>query len=216
MLRTLLHYFSLAFPYTFARLTQLYLLLIYGFIDLQSLVVAIIPTCIHHIQGLANYRFNRDGEEEQDPPNRRGPFTDINRELKFWFFVYKAFDVLSALKLVLSTSGFWRKVFVAIDLFIAGTLDLMAKTVFLFGVGFFVNTALYGFPFVKSSIIESWMALKPVILVFYYLWQVLWEDFIDKFQNLWQELWRRILERGEGPAEGQLLEEDDFEEDDVF
>ena len=46
--------------------------------------------------------------------------------MRYEYLVYKALDLLAVLETVLKASGFWRRAMLAIDLFVEGTLTLLA------------------------------------------------------------------------------------------
>ena len=167
MLRTILQYFSVIFPQTFARLAHWYNFLVYGDTDLFDLIISILPTCIYFIVDVylgRNVRIDDDAEEL--PENRPGSFRTINHCMKFWFFVYKAFDLLVALDLVLRASGFFRKLLLAMDLVMECTMVLVAKTLFMISISVFVGAAFEGFPYIEDFFTVVWMCLQDLILAF--------------------------------------------------
>ena len=173
MLKPILQYFSVVFPNTFTRLAHWHLLFLDDNnvpLDLQSLIMAILPTCVFIIYGLAAARRIREddnGEDDNDedlPEYSLGPFSVLIDCIEYWVVVYKAFDVVAALDVVLRASGFFGKVLLAIDLLIEGTLVLLAKLTFFVLVGVFVGAAFEGFPFVKDFCITVWMYVQIVIL----------------------------------------------------
>ena len=78
--------------------------------------------------------------------------------------MYKAFDIVAALDVVLRASGFFGKVLLAIDLLTEGILVLLAKLTFFVLVCVFVGAAFEGFPFVRDFCMAVWMYVQIVIL----------------------------------------------------
>ena len=151
MLQATLQYFSLAFPHTFVRLAYWHFLLSHdntGLLDPHSMILAILPCCIYHINEIAANRTFADDDDEAPLEFRPGPFRVINGCITYWFLMYKARDLVAALDVVLRASGFGSKILLAIDLFVESTLVLLAKTTFFISVGLFVGAALEGFPYV--------------------------------------------------------------------
>lgn len=203
MLQTILQYFSLVFPHTFARLAHWYLLLFYDnteLLDLHTVILAILPYCIYSINNFAAARHFRDDDDDDDERHqepRPGPFRVINERIECWFWVYKAFDLVAGLDDVLRASGFCGKVLLAIDLFVEGTLVLLAKMLFFTSVGIFVGAALEGFPWLHHFFISVWIVLRILILDL----QDLLEDLLEEFRR------RDELPRDESPLEDEVIEE---------
>lgn len=209
MFQTILRYLSLVFPHTFTRLAHWHLLLFYdntGLLDLPTVILAILPSCIHCVYGFAAaHHFHDDDDDDDDGVGpqelRRGAFRVINDCLRYWFLVYKAFDLVAALEAVLRAPGFYGKVLLAIDLFVEGILVLLAKLGFFASVGIFVGAAFGGSPWLKRFFISVWMFLQFIILDL----QDHLEEFLEKLRG-----------RNEVPADEPPLEEDVIEEDGVF
>lgn len=120
MLQTFLHYLSFVFPHTSSRLAHWYHLLFHNNTELFGLqnVVIILPTCIYVISDFASRRLHDDDDDDDEVllENRNAPFRVINNCITFWFLMYKAFDLVAALDMVLKTSGFCNKVIVRVYL----------------------------------------------------------------------------------------------------
>ena len=196
MLQTILQYFSLVFPHTFARLAHWHLVFHDNtvLLDPQNVILAILPFCIYQIEGFAieDHHPRDDRDDEQPLGHPPGPFRVLSNNIRFWFFVYKAREVLAALDIVLRTPGLWSKVLVAIDLAVEGTLVLLAKMVFSVSVGLFVGVAFDGLPFLTGFFVSVWMFLRTCL-------QLVYLDLVDQ----WEELHGRI----DVPADGPLREE---------
>ncbi len=164
MLRTILQYFSFVFPQTFARLAHWYNFLVYGDTELFHLIISILPTCIYCIDVYVDRNAHIDDDAEELPENRPGPFRVINQCMKFWFLVYKAFDLLTALDLVFRASGFFRKLLLAMDLVMEFIMVLVVKTIFIVSISVFVGAAFEGFPYIKDFFTGVWMSLQDLAL----------------------------------------------------
>ena len=164
MMSTILQILSTAFPYTCARLAHWHLLLSYddtGLLDPQNMTLAILPSCIYYIHGIAAARNVHNDDDDDEPwEDRPGPFRAISHCLRYWFFVYKAFDLVAALDVVLRAPGFWGKALLAMDLLVECTLVLVAKVIFIVSVGLFVGAALGGFPFLEAFFTSLWMFVQ--------------------------------------------------------
>ena len=149
MLQTILQYVSLFLPHTSARLTYWHVLLCYDntrLLDLQTVILVTLPISIHFIlRFAAAYRLREDDLQV------------VKDCMRYGYFVYKALDLLAALKTVLEASSFWRKTMLAMDLIVEGTLVLLAKRIVLASVGVLVRVALEGLPYAKKLMILSWM-----------------------------------------------------------
>lgn len=121
------------------------------------MISSIVPTCIYFIDSSAAARHFRDDDNDDNdegPPERRhGPFLVINDCLKYWFILYKVFDLVAALDLVVRASGLCGKALLAIDLFVKIILILVAKVFFPLSVRLFVGAALEGFPYLNDFFI---------------------------------------------------------------
>lgn len=115
--------------------------------------------------------------------------------MRYWFWVYKAFDLVTALYAVLRTSGFCSKVLVAIDMFVEFTLVLLAKAVFFVSVRLFVGAALQGFSYLDGLFVSVGIFVQVLIIGL-------------------KELREEFFERNEVPAADEpLFEEEVFEEE---
>ena len=192
MLQTILQYFSFFFPHTFARLAHWHLLLFYdkaGLLDHHDIVIAILPTCIYHTVNFARDRVHLDDDDDEGPlENQLGPFGVVNECITYGSVVYKVFDLVAAVELLLRTSGFCGKTLLAIDLLVENALVFLAKFIFFLSVGVVVGAALEGFPYVEDLTIAVWTSIKLGIFT---LEEPLQEGF----------------EGNEGPADDQLHEE---------
>ena len=163
MLQIILQYFSSVLPHTSARLAHWHLL--FYDINHETLIFSLLPLCIYFIEGFAAARHFRDDDNGEGPPeDRPGPFRVINDGIKYWFLVYKVLDLAAALDLVMKTSGFYGKAWLAIDLFVESTLLLLAKTLFFVSVGLFVGAALEGFPYLEGFFFSLWTFVQLFIL----------------------------------------------------
>ena len=197
MLLTILGYIPSVFPHTSARFAHWYLLFSYHdteLLDLQTLIVAILPTCIYIINLFATRHVGDDEEFLEDRP---GPFRAINNCIQFWFFVYKAFDIMAALNLVSSASGFCRGALLMVDLIVEGTMVLVAKAIFFLSVSLFVGAALHGFPYVKRFFIGGLIFLRLFVL---------------DLRDFWDEMFERDGIHADDPNE----EDEDFDTDEDF
>lgn len=200
MLLNLLGYFPFVFPHTSARFAHWYLLTHHNteLLDLHTLIVSILPTCIYIINLFASRHVNFIDDDEELLGNHAGPLRTINDCIQFWFFVYKAFDIMAALDLVFSASGFCRRVLLMVDLIVEGTVVLVAKAIFFLAVSLFVGAAFQGFPFVKKFCIGVLLFLRLLVLDL--------RDFLD-------EIFERDGIHAEEPDEEGEDEDDDEEED---
>ena len=164
MLQTILQYFSFFFPHTFARLAHWHLLLFYdkaGLLDHYDIITAILPACIYHTVNFARDRVHLDDDDDEEPlENQPGPFRAVNECITYGSFVYKVFDLVVAVELLLRTSGFCGKTLLVIDLLVENTLVFLAKFIFFVSVGVFVGAALEGFPYVEDLTIAVWTSIK--------------------------------------------------------
>ena len=135
--------------------------------------------------------------------------------MRYGFLVYKALDLLAALKTVLKASGFWRKAMLAIDLFVKGTLVLLAKRVFFASVGVFVGVALEGLPYAKRVLILSWMLSISSWMLFVSLCMFL-RMFVRVVILELQDRQEEPFESNKIPAEEQLGEKEASEEEEVL
>ena len=197
MPETILYYFSLIFPHTSRRLAHLRLLLFYddSLFGSQYMIFAMLPTCILFAHGFAAANQFRDNDDNQVPPYLRpGAFRVINDCLRHWAFVYRLFELIAALDVVLREPGFCGKFLVAIDLLMDRILIYLAKTILFYSVGLFVGIALEGFPFLKRFIFSVWVAIQLYL----------------------QEIREELHGRNEVPADEQFGEEQVLERDGDF
>ncbi|KAM0795303.1 hypothetical protein BDR22DRAFT_614516 [Usnea florida] len=161
MLQTIIQYFALFLPHTYARLAHWHILLFYdniGLFDLQSVILVTLPFSIHIIlRFAAAYRLREDD------------LRVVKDFMRYGYLVYKALDLLAVLKIVLKASGFWRKAMLAIDLFVECTLVLLAKRVVFASVGVSVRVALESLPYAKKLMISSWMLSVSTWMLLVYL-----------------------------------------------
>ena len=185
MVQAILQTLSLVFPHTFARLARYWHLLFddnSALLDPQNVILATLPFCIYLTQHIAAIRhYHDDGTDGPLPEGRLGPFRVINDCISYWFLVYKAFDLVAALGVVLRAPGFCGKALLAIDLLVEGILVFLAKIMFFVAVGLLVFAALEGFPFMMAVVMS--------------LWEII------------QDLWEELLERDEFPADEPFGEE---------
>ena len=149
MLQAILQCFSLFLPHTFARLAHWHCLLLYdntGLLDLQTVILFTLPISIHFIlRFAAAYRLREDD------------LRVVKDYMRYGYLVYKALDLLAALKIVLEASGFSRKATLVIDLIVEGILVLLAKRIVFASVGVVAGVALEGLPYAKRLLILGWM-----------------------------------------------------------
>ncbi len=196
MPETILYYFSLIFPHTSRRLAHLRLLLFYddsGF-DSQYMIFAMLPLCIYYVHGFAAALQARDNDGNDVRDLRIGAFRVIGDCLAHWTFVYRLFDLVAALDVVLRESGFCGKVLVAIDLFMECTLIHVAKMILSWSVSLFVGTAIGGFPYLKGFFFSIWEVIQLHL-----------QEFREQFHG-WNEVF----------ADDQFGEEQVLERDEVF
>lgn len=196
MLQTILQCFSLVFPHTFARLAHWHLVFHDNtvLLDPQNVILAILPYCLYQIDGFAieDHHPHDDRDDEQPPEHPPGPFRVLHNNIKFWFFVYKARELVAALDIVLRTPGICGKALVAIDLAMEGTLVLLAKIVFFVSISLFVGVTFEGLPFLAGFFVSVSVFLQTCL-------QLVYLDLVD----LREEFHGRI----EVPADGPVREE---------
>ena len=133
--------------------------------------------------------------------------------MRYRYLVYKALDLLAALKILLKASGFRRKAMLAIDLVVEGTLVLLAKRTVFASVGVFVRMALEGLPHAKRLMIFSWMLSIWMLLISLCSFvKVSVRVVILELQDRLEEL----LEDHKIPAEEQIGEKEASEEEEVL
>ena len=167
MLQTSIQFFSSIFPHTSTRLAHWNLLLSHRnaeLLDPLTIITAILPTCIYNIEFAARHAYVDNDDDEEPIETRPGAFGTIGDCIKYWFFVYKALDTVAGLELVLKASGFRNKILLVADLFMEGTMVLVAKGFFFLAVGIFVGAALEGFPFVKYLVKGFLIFLRLIVL----------------------------------------------------
>ena len=207
MLQTIIRYFALFLPHTYARLAHWHILLFYdktGLLDLQSVILVTLPISIHIVlRFAAAYRLGGDD------------LRFVKDFMRYGYLVYKALDLLAVLKTVLEASGFWRKAMLAIDLFVECTLVLLAKRIVFASVGVFVRVALEGLPYAKRLMILSWMLSVSTWMLLVSLCcsvRVFVRVAVLELQGRLEEL----LEDDKVYAQEQIGEKEDSKEEKVF
>lgn len=187
---------SLVFPHTCARLAHWHLVIYSDTVLLhpQNVFLAILPYYLYQIEAFAiqDHLPQNDRDDERPPQYPPGPFRVLLHNIKFWFFVYEARELVAALEIVLRTPGICGKVIVALDLAMESTLVLLPKILFFVSIGLFVGAAIQGLPFLTGFFTSAWMFLQECL-------QLVYLDLVDPRE----ELRGRI----EVPADGPLREE---------
>ena len=207
MLQTILQCFSPFLPHTFARLAHWHVLLFYdntGLLDLQNVILVTLPISLHFIlRFAAAYRLREDD------------LRVVKDCMKYGYMVYKALDLLAVLKIVLKESGAWRKAMLAIDLFVEGTLTLLAKRIVFASVNVVVGAALEGLPYAKRFLILGWMLSVSSWMLFVSMCRFLRmfvRAVVFEFQNHLEE----VFEDNKVPAEEQIGEKEASKEEEVL
>lgn len=207
MLQIILQYFTLFLPHTFARLARWHVLLFYdntGLLDLQNMILVTLPISIHFALRLAAaYRFRDDD------------LRLVKDCMRYGYLVYKALDLLAAMKTVLKASGSWRKAMLAIDLFVEGTVALLAKRILFASVGVVVGVALEGLPYAKRFLILGWMLSISSWMLFVSLCMLLRMSVRVVTLEL-QDRLEELFGSSKIPAEKQLGEKEAPEEEVVL
>lgn len=200
MLQIILQYFALFLPHTFARLAHWHVLLFYKntrLLDLQNVILVTLPISIHFILRFAvAYRLREDN------------LRVVKDCMRYGYLVYKALDLLAALKTVLKASGFWRKAMLAIDLFVEGALTLLAKRIVFASVGVFVRVALDGLPYAKRLMILGWMLFISLYRFSRMFVRAVFFELHDYLEE--------IFEDSKVPAEEQVGEKEASKEEEVL
>ena len=105
--------------------------------------------------------------------------------------MYKLFELIAALDVVLRASGFCGKALVTLDLFMEHNLFYLVELLFYQFIGLLIGVALEGFPYVKRFFVTIWVTVQLAL-------QDIRDDVRDDFRDVF---------RNEVPADAPLREE---------
>ena len=109
--------------------------------------------------------------------------------------MYKLFELVAALDVVLRASGFCGKALVTLDLFMEHNLFYLVQSLFYQFIALLIGVALEGFPYVKRFFVTIWVTVQLAL-------QDIRDDFRDGFRDGFREVFRN-----EVPADAPLREE---------